>query len=597
MVDIIRLLPDHVANQIAAGEVVQRPASVVKELLENAVDAQAKKIKLILKDAGKTLIQVIDDGSGMSLTDARMAFERHATSKISKAEDLFDLHTKGFRGEALASIAAVAQVTMKTKREKDEIGTQLEIQANKVQSQQPEVCQTGTLISVKNLFFNVPARRNFLKSDQVELKNCIDEFQRVALVHPSISFELEHNGQLLFNLPQGNLRQRIVGVFGNKINEYLIPIEEQTEIISVQGFITKPEYAKKSKSAQFLFVNDRYFKHAYFHHSIAQAYEGLINDSFQPGYFLYFKVKASALDVNIHPTKTEIKFEDEAHIYAILRTAVKHALGQFSVSTALDFDLDPRLTPTSKAQKLVTAPKISVDRNFNPFKEAQSAGMKSNSASWEALYADLPEVENDETSEMHSEIPGLKSEATVKAVFFQIAGKYLCSSSPSGIVCIDQHRAHSRVLYEKFLNQSTPKESCQQLLFPLKLNFTVADIQAIGTFEKELNAAGFYFKDVATNYVELTGIPPGLEQQEVHNVLEASLIALQEEVPEEAYSKSDYLLRVLASQMAVKSGRNFKEQEIQVLFDQLFGCKEPQISPFYKKTFIKIDEAFLNTKF
>jgi len=339
MSSIIQLLPDHVANQIAAGEVVQRPASVVKELLENAIDAGATDIKLICKDAGKTLIQVIDNGKGMSVTDARLCFERHATSKIRKAEDLFDLHTKGFRGEALASIAAIAHVELKTKQDQEELGTHIVIEGSKFTSQEPAVLPKGTSFSVKNLFFNIPARRNFLKSDVVELRHIIDDFQRVALAHANIHFTLYHNGSEVFNLPQSNLRQRIVNIFAGKTNEKLVPINETTDILSIQGFIGKPEFAKKNRGEQFFFVNDRFIKNGYLHHAIMSAYEGLLKDGSQPSYFLYLDVPPHTIDINIHPTKTEIKFDDEHALYAILRSATKHSLGQFNLPPVLDFDI------------------------------------------------------------------------------------------------------------------------------------------------------------------------------------------------------------------------------------------------------------------
>ena len=340
MSDSIKLLPDHVANQIAAGEVVQRPASVVKELLENAIDAEANNISLIVKDSGKTLIQVIDDGKGMSTTDARMAFERHATSKINSADDLFNLHTKGFRGEALASIAAVSHVELKTKRVEDETGTQILIEGSDVKAQEPCVLPHGTSISVKNLFYNIPARRNFLKSNQVEQRHIIDEFQRVALAHPDVAFKCIHNSNELFRLPQGKLRHRIVGIMGKKIDENLVPVYEETDLIKVNGFTTKPSFAKRSRGEQFFFVNNRFIKNSYLHHAVSQAFEGLLKPKTHPSYFIYFDIDPKSIDINIHPTKTEIKFEDEYGIYSILRSSVKHSLGQFNVAPVLDFDRD-----------------------------------------------------------------------------------------------------------------------------------------------------------------------------------------------------------------------------------------------------------------
>ena len=404
MTDIIQLLPDHVANQIAAGEVVQRPASVVKELLENAIDAGADDIKLIIKDAGKTLVQVIDNGKGMSVTDARLSFERHATSKIKSAEDLFQLNTKGFRGEALASIVAIAHVELKTKRPDDELGTAIEIEGSVVKSQEVTVTPTGTSVAVKNLFFNIPARRNFLKSDTVELRHITDEFHRVALAHPSIAFAFYHNGSELFNVPNENYRQRVVHIFGNKTNERLVPVEEDTEVLKISGFVGKPEYSKKTRSEQFFFVNQRFIKSPYLNHAISAAFEGLLKDGYHASYFLNLTVDPKTIDINIHPTKTEIKFDDEHTLYAILRSAVKHSLGQFNIAPVLDFEQQSSFdTPYSYKDKAGKAPTIEVDRSFNPFADEGSnsgnTSSKSSStrttfksapaANWESLYVGL----------------------------------------------------------------------------------------------------------------------------------------------------------------------------------------------------------------
>jgi DNA mismatch repair protein MutL len=401
MADIIQLLPDHVANQIAAGEVVQRPASVVKELLENAIDAKATSITLVIKDAGKTLVQVTDNGIGMSVTDARLSFERHATSKIKSAEDLFNLHTKGFRGEALASIAAIAHVELKTKTENSEIGTHLTIEGSKVISQDPAVVPKGTTISVKNLFYNIPARRNFLKSNPVETRHIIDEFHRVALAHPNVAFQMLHNGSDVFNLPSTNSRQRIVNIFGSKTNEKLVPVHEETEILKIEGFVLKPEFGKKSRGEQFFFVNDRFIKSPYLHHAVSSAFEGLMKNDVHPGYFLFLEVDPHSIDINIHPTKTEIKFDDEHSIYAMLRATVKHSLGQFNIAPVLDFERDKGFdTPYEYSKKSPTAPSIEVDRDFNPFKEKPKQGninfpfKREQSASWESLYVGL----NDENA-------------------------------------------------------------------------------------------------------------------------------------------------------------------------------------------------------
>ncbi|MGG7036887.1 MAG: DNA mismatch repair endonuclease MutL, partial [Flavobacterium sp.] len=423
MSSIIQLLPDHVANQIAAGEVVQRPASVVKELLENAVDAKATDIKLIVKDAGKSLIQVIDNGVGMNVTDSRLCFARHATSKIRHAEDLFAIHTKGFRGEALASIAAIAHVEMKTRQEQDELGTHIIVEGSKFVAQDPAVVPKGTSFAVKNLFFNIPARRNFLKSETVEQRHVVDEFQRVAMAHPNIHFTLYHNGSELFNLPVSNLRQRIVNIFSGKTNEKLVPVNEETEIVKLHGFIGKPEFSKKNRGEQFFFVNHRYIKSGYLHHAVMAAYEGLLKDGAQPSYFLYLEVPPHTIDINIHPTKTEIKFDDEHALYAILRSSIKHSLGQFNVAPVLDFDRDPNLdTPYQYQNKSAEYPTIQVDSNFNPFADEKPVKTSASSfssynkkvpaqPSWESLYVDLKQS-GQEISEMTFE-----NEAMVSSLF------------------------------------------------------------------------------------------------------------------------------------------------------------------------------------
>jgi DNA mismatch repair protein MutL len=464
MSSIIQLLPDHVANQIAAGEVVQRPASVVKELLENAVDAKATDIKLIIKDAGKSLIQVIDNGLGMSVTDSRLCFERHATSKIRHAEDLFALHTKGFRGEALASIAAIAHVEMKTKQDQEELGTHIIIEGSKFISQEPAVLPKGTSFAVKNLFFNIPARRNFLKSETVEMRHIVDEFQRVALAHPNIYFTMYHNGSEHFNLPTSNFRQRIVGIFSGKTNEKLVPVQEETEIITIEGFVGKPEFSKKNKGEQFFFVNNRYIKSPYLHHAIMSAYEGLLKDGSQPTYFLYLSVPPHTIDINIHPTKTEIKFDNESALYAILRSAVKHSLGQFNVAPILDFDRDPNLdTPYDYKNTSANYPTIEVDSNFNPFsdeKPTKSVAFKTSALpsykkesqpNWESLYVGLKQdteevggfyTENEEvTASLFDE---KESEQSVTKTY-QIHKKYIVSPIKSGMIIVDQQRAHQRI--------------------------------------------------------------------------------------------------------------------------------------------------------
>ena len=449
MEDVIALLPDHVANQIAAGEVVQRPASVVKELLENAIDAKASRIQLIVKEAGKQLIQVVDNGLGMSATDARLAFERHATSKIKQSDDLFALHTKGFRGEALASIAAVAQVEMHTKRAVDELATKIKIAGGEIKEQELLVAPEGSSMSVSNLFFNVPARRNFLKSNTVELRHIIDEFHRVAIAHPELSFSMVHGGAELFDLPAGKLKQRLVHIFGNKIEDKLVPVEENTSVSAINGFVLKPEAAKRSRGMQFFFVNRRFVKSSFLHHAICTAFEGLLNDGTYPGYFLFFDLAPDSIDINIHPTKTEVKFENEQSLFAILRSAVKHSLGMFQVAPTLDFDRDPNLdVPYQQVDKSVVPPKIEVDRSFNPFSTPSSQSFSSKlSPQWESLYQEVGSTES-------SEINLLSNEEVEQSMgeqkIFQLMNRYVVSSTGAALLLIDQQRAHERILYEFF---------------------------------------------------------------------------------------------------------------------------------------------------
>lgn len=615
MSSIIQLLPDHVANQIAAGEVVQRPASVVKELLENAIDAGATDIKLICKDAGKTLIQVIDNGKGMSLIDARLCFERHATSKIRKAEDLFDLHTKGFRGEALASIAAIAHVELKTKQEQDELGTHLVIEGSKFTSQEPAVLPKGTSFSVKNLFFNIPARRNFLKSDVVELRHIIDDFQRVALAHANIHFTLYHNGSEIFNLPQSNLRQRIVNIFAGKTNEKLVPISETTDIVSIQGFIGKPEFAKKSRGEQFFFVNNRYIKNGYLHHAIMAAYEGLLKDGAQPSYFLYLDVPPHTIDINIHPTKTEIKFDDEHAMYAILRSATKHSLGQFNVAPVLDFDRDANLdTPYSYQHKEADYPTIQVDGNFNPFAEEKKTSSGGKSAgtnykvaasgnSWESLYVGLKDAFEPrelpvETDILTSTLFGENEVEKAKTATYQIHKKYIVSPIKSGMLIIDQQRAHQRILYEQFLKNITIQQAnSQQLLFPLTLYFSGNELALLQELQQSLENTGFVFESVTPESVQISGIPVAITESEVAIVLEQLVSDLTEEIPDSSFSQMDSMAKSMAKSLAVKTGTYLTEQEQENIVNNLFACKEQNLSPFQKPTFITISVEDLDKKF
>jgi DNA mismatch repair protein MutL len=612
MSSIIQLLPDHVANQIAAGEVVQRPASVVKELLENAVDARATDVKLIIKDAGKSLVQVIDNGSGMSVTDARLCFERHATSKIRQAEDLFSLHTKGFRGEALASIAAIAHVEMKTKQDQEELGTHIVIEGSKFVSQDVAVLSKGTSFGVKNLFFNIPARRNFLKSDTVEYRHIIDEFQRVALAHPQIYFTFYHNGSEMFNLPPSSLRQRIVAVFSGKTNEKLVPVNEETEIVSIQGFACKPEFAKKNRGEQFFFVNDRFIKSGYLHHAVMAAYDGLLKDGAQPSYFLYLTVPPNTIDINIHPTKTEIKFDDEHALYAILRASIKHSLGQFNVAPILDFERDSNLdTPYHYKDVEAATPTIQVDGSFNPFSEEDKPNKHFTSyrkpepaANWESLYVGLKH-DSEEVETMTFENEEVTSslfhhEDVEQAVHktYQIHKKYIVNPIKSGMIIVDQQRAHQRILYEQFLTNITVHlASSQQLLFPLHLYFSNAEMQLITELKPSLTNTGFVFEETTEDSVVISGLPVNVSESEASLVLEELLSDLQDGIPESSFSQNDTIAKSMARSLAVKTGTYLTQKEQENLVNGLFACKDPNVSPFQKPTFITMRVEDLDNKF
>jgi DNA mismatch repair protein MutL len=622
MADIIQLLPDHVANQIAAGEVVQRPASVVKELLENAIDAEATSINLLIKDAGKTLIQISDNGKGMSETDARFCFERHATSKIKLAEDLFQLKTKGFRGEALASIAAIAHVHLKSKLPEEEIGTEIKINGTKVESQEPCVTPTGTVVSVKNLFFNIPARRNFLKSTAVETRHVIDEFQRVALAHPQIAFSMHHNGSEVFQLPSSNFRQRIVNVFGAKTNEKLVPVEEETEILTVQGFVGKPEFAKRTKGEQFFFVNNRFIKSPYLNHAVTAAFEGLLKDKSYPSYFLYLNIDPKRIDINIHPTKTEIKFDDEHALYAILRSAIKHSLGQFNVAPVLDFDRDANLdTPYNYNNGSAKNPVVEVDRDFNPFQEENKTSSKlsvgakqnfksgsfpkKNESSWEALYTGSFGAEKEEgfsNVEFESEeVTGSLFDDAKKPESnntFQLQKKYIVTSIKSGLLLIDQHRAHTRILYEDLLKSITVKAAIsQQLLFPLVLQFSPQETDMLKELKDSLEQTGFLFERIDAHEVEIKGIPNLISESEVSILLDQLLADFESEIPESGFLQTDLLARSLAKSMAIKTGSVLDTVEQTAMVNGLFACKEPNLTPSNRKIFITLPVNELEKKF
>ena len=587
MSDIIQLLPDHVANQIAAGEVVQRPASVIKELIENAVDSGATSIQIIVKDAGRSLIQVIDNGSGMSVTDVRMAFERHATSKIRTTEDIYNIHTKGFRGEALASIAAVAQVETKTKKDEDEIGTQLVIEGGEVRNQDPIVCAVGTSISVKNLFYNVPARRNFLKSNQVEFRHIQDEFQRVAMAHENISFFLHHNDAEIYHLKAGNLKQRIAQIFGKKLNTQIISVEEDTEIVKVKGFVGKPDAAKKSRGEQFFFVNDRYIRSGYLHNAIVDAFESLLPTGYTPSYFLYLEIDPSKIDINIHPTKTEIKFEDEALIFTILRAAVKHALGQFNITPSLDFEQDPNwaFIPSAKEDTEIKMPEITVDSSFNPFEHQQARAPKPSDIKANLdFYNDAVELEI-ENNHAHQLFESDDFQDTFEVI--QWMNQYLVVEYRGELLIIDQHRAHQKILFEKFIHSNNGSALVQQMLFPIELELSPNDRQKLINVEQQLMSFGFDIS-LEEEVIQINAIPVDVQQEDVVAVF---MDFIEELEYQEELELDNTFAKILAKNAAVKKGMALKAEQMQTLVEELLKLPNPNYTPYGRPVFVQMNTS------
>ena len=596
MKDIIHLLPDNVANQIAAGEVVQRPASVVKELLENSIDAKATEINLIIKNAGKTLIQVVDNGIGMSSNDASICFERHTTSKIKSAKDLFNIRSKGFRGEALASIAAVSHTELITRQSSSDLGKIVRVKGNKIVENKSIVSKIGTSIMVKNLFYNIPARRNFLKSDNVELKHVINEFHRTSIAHPEIKFIFHSNDSELFNLPKSNLRKRIVNIFGVKSNEKLVPVSEETDILKINGFVFKPEYSKKSRGEQFFFVNNRFIKSPYLNHSVNSAFEGLIDVKYNPSYFLFMEVDPKSIDINIHPTKTEIKFDDEHSIYAILRSSIKHSLGQFNIAPILDFNHDKamELPYSYKNKKEVKGVGIDINENYNPF-------VNSKVKSSENVYLDI-DLEKNIQIEENSSVNTI--EFNDDAIFesnsvYQLNNKYLVNKIKSGIVIVNQNRAHQRILYEKFLKFITVDGSKpQKLVNPLKINLSIQEIDILVSYKKQLKSSGFVFKKASGNDLNFEAIPTFLDPNRVGEYIQDLLDNIKDEIPDKNFSQSDLTAKLMAKSLAIKTGKKLLPEEQEYIINSLFACKEPNVSPFNKKiyhtiTFDEIEKKFL----
>ena len=607
MADIIRLLPDSVANQIAAGEVIQRPASVVKELAENAIDAKADSVTINIKDAGKTLIQVIDNGIGMSDTDARLAFERHATSKIKNAEDLFAISTMGFRGEALASIAAIASVELKTRKNDDELGTQITIEGSKVNSQESVSCAQGTSFSVKNLFYNVPARRKFLKSNTAEFNHIITEFQRIALTNPDIEFKLYHNESEIYVLPKTNIRQRIVSVFGKRINQNLIPIESNTSIVSIQGFIGKPEYARKKSGEQYFFVNNRYIRSAYFNKAILLAYDQILAPETVPSYFLYLEADPATIDVNIHPTKTEIKFEDQQAIWQILHSAVKQALGKNNIAPSIDFNQEQGFDiPVLSKDTDIKMPKVKIDPTFNPFeqklpssknpKSSKISLEKENLANWESLYNGF-ENENKQT-EVFSFVSSENAQQTFSDTnfsekFFQFKNKFILTPVKSGLMIIDQKRAHERILFEKFMNSlSSDSIATQKSLYPKTIELDAKDHTLILEISNDLKSLGFDIDDFGGNSIIINGMPADSSNQEPEQIIDKFLnefLSTEMNTKTQAHEK---IAKALAKASAISSNQLLIGEEMREMLDMLFACQNPNYSPFGKLivSIIKTDE-------
>lgn len=588
MSDIIQLLPDSVANQIAAGEVIQRPASVIKELVENAVDAGANRINVIVIDAGRTSIQVIDDGKGMSETDARLAFERHATSKIKKADDLFALSTMGFRGEALASIAAVAQVKLKTRTADNEIGTLIDISASKVVSQQPVSCPIGSNFIVENLFFNVPARRKFLKTNSTELNNILSAFERIVLVYPDIAFTLHSNTAELVNLRPGSLRQRIVDVFGKRLNQDLLPVEVDTAMCRISGFVGKPESARKKGAHQFFFVNGRYMKHPYFHKAVMNAFERLVPVGMQVPYFIYFDVNPSDIDVNIHPTKTEIKFENEQPIWQILTAAVNDAIGKFCDIPSIDFDMEgkPDIPVFDPQNDVVAPPQPQYNATYNPFESTRHSQRQSNVPDkWEELYKNLEDIAPDPQEqplfpEDTSPVQSQESLSERSLAHYQYKGRYIMTAVKSGLMIIDQQRADIRIRYERCLRHIQSQTAhVQQVLFPEVVNFPSSSAVALKKILPELSKLGFELTDLGQNSYSINGVPSGLEGLDCRSLL-VSMVA---EAAEPSSSSLDAVHRSLALTMAraaaIPVGQILSNAEMESLVNELFTCSNVNYTP------------------
>ncbi|HUH34999.1 MAG TPA: DNA mismatch repair endonuclease MutL [Moheibacter sp.] len=581
--DVIQLLPDHVANQIAAGEVVQRPASVVKELMENAVDAKATEIDLIVKDAGRTLIQVVDNGDGMSITDLRLAFERHATSKIRTTEDIFHIQTKGFRGEALPSIAAVAQVDAQSRKQEEDLGNQLIIEGGTVRDQLPIAKPIGTSIAIKNLFYNVPARRNFLKSNPVELKHIQEEFLRVAMAHEQISFRFFHNDTEVYVLKAGNLKQRIVQIFGRKIDGQLVPINEETEVVKITGFVGKPESAKKQRGEQYFFVNQRFIRSSYLHKAVVDAFENLLPHQHVPSYFLYLTIDPAKIDINIHPTKTEIKFEEDYAIFAMLRSAVKHSLGQFNISPSLDFDQDPNwaLLPSKPKNQSIRTPDVQVNRNFNPF---ESPTQSHQIEPLKNLYESFQSFET-ETAPIQTTLPTEEMEEIIASVF-QWQNKYLITHYNGDLLVIDQNRAHQLVIFEQLKQQGKGNALSQRLLFPIEIESNPQEINALKSIEIDLVNFGFDITFHA-EIIQINALPTEVKADDAPKIFADFLAELNWHGTVDLGLE---ITKIIAKNTAIKKGETLLPEQSKYLAQQLLQLEKPNFSPYGKAVFVQISD-------
>ncbi|MEO5601689.1 MAG: DNA mismatch repair endonuclease MutL [Cyclobacteriaceae bacterium] len=596
MPDIIQLLPDSIANQIAAGEVVQRPASAVKELMENSIDAGASSIRVIVKEAGKTLIQVIDDGMGMSETDARMSLERHATSKIRKAEDLFTLHTKGFRGEALASIAAVAQLEMKTRLAEEELGTCLVVEGSEVKKQGPVACEKGTTIFVKNLFFNIPARRNFLKSNPVELKHIIDEFHRLALAHSDIVFSFVQTDEVVYDLPVSKLSQRIVNIFGKSYQEQLAACQEETNLVRVSGYVGKPDFARKTRGEQFLFVNNRFIRSNYLHHAVMGAFENLLPENSFPFYVIFIEIDPKHIDINVHPTKTEIKFDDERAVYAVMRSAVRQAIGSHNLTPGIDFNADVNII-----SKLSQAAAQSKDIYFE--ERYSTALQHSNQENWEKLFD-----QSKHFGSLQPDPPVLRFENTAinpseeklmeEKVLIQLHQRYILRQVKTGMMILDQQFAHERILYEKFLNQLKNKSAeSQQNLFPQAVAFSAADFALVLEMEQEIAALGFRWEIFGKNTLLITGIPANLSNANGKNLFEGLIEQFKINQSVLSVPLKENLARSLAKRASIKAGQRLVKEEMQAIIDTLFDCSTSNYSPDGIPTFFIFELSKIESYF